>query len=65
MGETSPTYVWYTGVVAKRRVSKLDPDEVIKDLQVALYFTRIGYPYYGVPTTLRRALKVIRRLKKR
>lgn len=50
--------------MAKRKVSRLDPDEVIKDLQDALYVTNIGYPYYGVPTAIRRALKVIRRLKK-
>ena len=47
--------------MTRKRVSRYDPDEVIKDLLEALYFTNIAYPYYGVPTAIRRALKLIRK----
>jgi len=41
--------------------SRLHPEEVIEDLKDALYITSIGYPYDGVPTAIRRALKLIRK----
>jgi hypothetical protein len=32
---------------------------VIEGLKEALYITNIGYPYYGVPTKIRRAIKYL------